>query len=109
MTDKLEARSIKTCFKGYSKESLGYCFYLPEDYNVIVSHHATFLKNQFVQDGGSERLIELEKKVSKEQRVDDPINNEPIDVVPPPSHRSDRIFHPLERYLSIITEDVKKM
>ena len=32
--------------------------------------------------------------------------SEPIDVVPPPPRRSSRIFHPPERYLSILIEDL---
>ena len=43
-TDKLDARSVRCYFIGYPKESLGYYFYLPEDHNVIVSRHATFLE-----------------------------------------------------------------
>ena len=39
-TDKLEARSFRTCFIGYPKKIIGYYFYLSEDHNVIVSHHA---------------------------------------------------------------------
>ena len=44
MADKLESRSVKARFIGYPKETLGYYFYLPEDHNVIVSRHATFLE-----------------------------------------------------------------
>ena len=43
---------------------MAYYFYLSEDHNVIVSHHAVFLEKEFIQDGGSERKIELKKKVS---------------------------------------------
>ena len=30
-------------------------------------------------------------------------------MLPPPPHRSSRIFHPPERYFGTISEDVKKM
>ena len=34
--------------------------------------------------------------------------SELVHVVPPPSCRSSRIFHPLERYLGILTKDLKE-
>ena len=68
-TDKLEARSFRTHFIRYPKKIMEYYFYLPEDHNVIVSHHAIFLKKEFIQVGGSGRKIELEEKVSEEHRV----------------------------------------
>ena len=37
----------------------------------------------------------------------EPINNEL--VVPPPPQRSSKIFHPPERYLGMLIEDVKKI
>ena len=55
-------------------------------------------------------MIELEEKISEEQRAKElhkPINNEP--VVPPSPHKSSRIFHHLERYLGILTEDVEEI
>ena len=36
MTDKLEARYMKTHFIEYTKESLGYYFYFSEDCNIIL-------------------------------------------------------------------------
>ena len=57
-------------------------------------------------------MIELKEKVSEEQRAvepDESINTKPTVVVLPPPHRSSRIFCPLERYLSILTEDVEKI
>ena len=66
--DKLKARSFRAHFIGYPKETMGY-YYFFEDHNVIVSHHAVFLKKEFIQDGGSGRKFELEEKVSEEHRV----------------------------------------
>ena len=34
---------------------------------------------------------------------------EPIHIPPPPPRKSSRIFHPPERYLDIISEDVEKI
>ena len=44
MVNKLEDRSIIAHFIGYSKESMGYYFYFPQDHNVIVSQNAIFLE-----------------------------------------------------------------
>ena len=88
---------------------MGYYFYILEDHNVIVSHHAVFLKKEFIQDGGSGRKIELEEKVSEEHRVQEPEpSNEPVDVIPPPPRKSSKISYPLERYLGILLEDLEK-
>ena len=70
--DKLETKSFRAHFIGYPKESIGYYFYLSEDHNMIMSHHAIFLKKEFIQDGGSRRKIELEEKLSEEHRVQEP-------------------------------------
>ena len=67
---------MKAHFIKYSKESLGYYFYLSDDYNMIVSRHAKFLKRDFAQDGGSGRKIYFEESVSEDQRVIEPV--EPI-------------------------------
>ena len=76
---------------------------------MIVSHHAVFLKKKFIQDGGSGRKIELEGKISEEHLVQEAkSSNEPVDVIPPPPRRSSRISHPPERYLGILTEDLKE-
>ena len=94
---KLEARSFRACFIGYPKKIMGYYLYFFEDHNVIVSYHAVFLKKEFIQDGGSGRKIELEEKFSEEHRVQElEPNNEPVDVIPLPPHRSSRSFHPLK-------------
>ena len=64
--NKLEARSFRTRFIGYPKETMGYYFYILEDHNMIVSHHVVFLKKEFIQDGDSGRKIELLKSIESE-------------------------------------------
>ena len=53
-------------------------------------------------------MIELEEKVSKEQRAVDP--QEPIIElvvnIPPPPRRSSRVSHPPERYMGMLIKDV---
>ncbi|KAM1789339.1 hypothetical protein ACFX11_039501 [Malus domestica] len=55
--DKLEARSIKCYFVGYSKQTLGYEFYNPDDKKVFVARTAMFLEDEFVLNGSSEKTI----------------------------------------------------
>ena len=87
-----------------------YYFYLPEDHNVIVSRHTIFLEKEFIQDGGSGRKIELEEKIFEEHRVQESKpSSKLVYVVPSPSHRSSRIFHPPERYLGILTKNLLKV
>ena len=105
----METRSLRTRFIEYPKESMGYYFYLPKDHNVIMSHHAILLENFFFQDGGTGRKIELEKKIFEEHRVQEPESiSELVDVVPLLLHGSSRIFHPPERYLNILTENLEE-
>ena len=56
---KLSARSDKYRFVGYPKKTNGYYFYHPTYQKVFVSRHATFFKNEFIQEGSSGRNIEL--------------------------------------------------
>ena len=110
--DKLENRSIIARFIGYPKGSIKYYFYFPQDHNVIVSRNTIFLEKQFIQDGGSERLVELEEKVSEESRAIDPqkfIVHEPVVDVPQPPRRSSRISRPSEKYMGMLTKEVKKI
>ena len=96
--DKLEAKSFRVRFIEYPKKIMGYYFYLSKNHNVIVSRHTIFLDKECIQDGGSGRKIELEEKVSEEYQVQEPKpSSEPVDVIPPPPHRSCRVSHPPER------------
>ena len=108
--DKLEARSIRARLIGYPKESLRYYFYFPKNHNMIMSQNIIFFKKKFIQDGSSRRQIGLEERIFEEQWVMEPIEpiqTELIHIAPPPQGSS-RIFYPLERYLDIISEKVKK-
>ena len=76
---------------------------------MIIGHYAIFLEKEFIQDGDSGRKIELEEKVSEEHRVHEPeLSNKPVDVIPPPPRRSNRIFHLLKRYLDILTKNLEE-
>ena len=39
----------------------------------------------------------------------EPSQSQPVQIQPPPPRRSGRIFHPSERYLGTILEDIEKM
>ena len=39
----------------------------------------------------------------------EPNQVKPIHTLPPPPHRSKRVFHPPERYLGTILEDIEEM
>ena len=68
------------------------------------------MEKEFNQDRSSGRKIELEKKISDEHRdQESKLNNELVDVILPPPHRSSRISYPPERYLGMLAEDVEKI
>ena len=93
---------MKAHFIKYSKESLGYYFYLSDDYNMIVSRHAKFLKRDFIRDGDSGRKIQLKENIFEEQRA-----IEPVEPIPP--HRSSRIIRFPKRCIGMLTEDIEKI
>ena len=65
-SDKLDVKSIKGRFVGYPKDSLGFCFYLPAEQQVVVSRDAIFLEKEFLEEGGKGRKIILNEVSSKE-------------------------------------------
>ena len=58
---KLNVRSDKCRFVEYLNEINGYYFNHPTEQKVFVSRHATFLKHEFIQEGGNRRNIKLMK------------------------------------------------
>ena len=110
MADKLNTRSTRCYFIGYPKESLGYYFYFPEDHNVIMSRHATFLEEQFIQIESSRRVVRLEETVSKKSSALDQgePNSQKHTTVNPP-RRSGRLSHLPKRYLGIFQEKIEEV
>ena len=103
ITDKLESRSIMGRFVGYPKDNLGYYFYIPSEQTIVISRDVVFLENQFIQEVGKERNIELDEESSKDQQNDtmeiDQTHSEPELVKSTKtSRRSSRVSHPPERY-----------
>nr|GEX80598.1 hypothetical protein [Tanacetum cinerariifolium] len=58
--DKLQQRSVKCIFVGYPKETIGYYFYYPPENKTVVERYADFLKNNFILQNESGRILELE-------------------------------------------------
>ena len=78
-TGKLDAKSEKGRFIGYPKDSLGYYFYFHADTRVLISRHAKFLENEFIEDGGVGRKFELSEESGKLDD-DQPQMDEPVDA-----------------------------
>ncbi|GJR97113.1 retrotransposon protein, putative, ty1-copia subclass [Tanacetum coccineum] len=58
--DKLEPKSIKCIFVGYSKETIGYSFYYPPENKVFVAQNAEFFENSLITQEASGSLKDLE-------------------------------------------------
>ena len=52
--------------------------------------------------------MSLKRKSLKSRVQELEPSNEPVDMIPPPPHRSSRVSYPPERYLGILTEDLEK-
>ena len=120
-TGKLDAKSEKGRFIGYPKDSLGYYFYFNADRRVLISRHAKFLENQFIEDGSVGRKIELSEESGKldddQPQMDEPVDadepvhtdeqvrSDPQSSVDRTLRRSSRISHPPQRYYFLSEND----
>ncbi|KAM1525528.1 hypothetical protein ACFX10_009984 [Malus domestica] len=97
--DKLEARSIKCYFVGYSKQTLGYEFYNPNDKKVFVARTAMFLEDEFVLNGSNEKTIELKEinEINDEPQTSTQQDDNPVPE-PLAPRRSERVNKPPKRY-----------
>ncbi|KAM2676504.1 hypothetical protein EV1_003163 [Malus domestica] len=97
--DKLEARSVKCYFVGYSKQTLGYEFYNPDDKKVFVARTAMFLEDEFVLNGSSEKTIELKEinEINDEPQTTTQQDDNPVPE-PLAPRRSERVSKPPKRY-----------
>ena len=69
---KLSARDDKCRFVGYPKEGIGCLFYNTTEQKVFISRHATFLEQEFIQEGYSSSSLELYEE--QNQQSDEPSN-----------------------------------
>ena len=61
VSDKLDDKSDKCLFVGYSKETRGYYFYHTLEQKVFVSKHAVFLEKEFLLKEDSGSKVELDE------------------------------------------------
>ncbi|GJW04796.1 retrotransposon protein, putative, ty1-copia subclass [Tanacetum coccineum] len=59
--DKLQQRSIKCIFIGYTKETIGYYFYFPPENKIVVARHAEFFEKNLLSQEVSGRAGELKE------------------------------------------------
>ncbi|KAL4291223.1 hypothetical protein GQ457_14G014660 [Hibiscus cannabinus] len=109
MSTKLEPKSQKCTFVGYTKETKGYYFYDPKENRVFVARTGVFLEKEFLSKKGSGRNIELEEV--QQQQVHEPevedisqvVEENSTDLETQPLRRSTRECHEPERYGFLIT------
>ncbi|GKF41534.1 retrotransposon protein, putative, ty1-copia subclass [Tanacetum coccineum] len=66
MPDKLQQRSVKCIFVGYSKKIMGYYFYFPHENKIVVARYVVFLEKNLISQEASRRAIELEEIQDKD-------------------------------------------
>ena len=105
-TDKLEARSKLVYFVGYPKGTKGYQFYDPKEHTVVISTHAVFLEEDYIQTEGCRdfKLEEISEDIPSEpvQQESQPITETPSLPTPVSSQtpqRSGRSTRASERYM----------
>nr|GEV14354.1 hypothetical protein [Tanacetum cinerariifolium] len=59
--DKLQQRSVKCIFIGYSKETMGYYFYFPSENKIVVAMYAKFFEKNLITQEVSGRAVDLEE------------------------------------------------
>ncbi|GKA35162.1 retrotransposon protein, putative, ty1-copia subclass [Tanacetum coccineum] len=59
--DKLQQRSVKCIFIGYLKETMGYYFYFPPEYKIVVARYAEFFEKNLITQEVSGRTIFLKE------------------------------------------------
>nr|GEW01990.1 B3 domain-containing protein At1g49475-like [Tanacetum cinerariifolium] len=94
--DKLQQRSVKCIFVGYTKEIMGYYFYFSPENKVIVARYGDYLERDLISQKLSGRDYDLEDDnmdtLPSENTSEIPV--EPESLGPPleliPVHRSER-------------------
>ncbi|KAM1040746.1 hypothetical protein ACFX2C_030004 [Malus domestica] len=88
---KLEARSVRCYFVGYPRETMGYEFYHPDDQKVFIARIAKFLKDKFVLNGTTSKMMEINEINDEPQTSTRQVDN-------PVPRRSERVSKPPKRY-----------
>ncbi|KAK8652167.1 hypothetical protein V6N13_061189 [Hibiscus sabdariffa] len=95
MSTKLEPKSEKCTFVGYSKETKGYYFY--NENKVFVARTGVFLEKEFLTNSGKGRNIELEEVQQKQ------VIEPEVEGISQALRRSTRERHEPERYGFLVT------
>ncbi|KAK8560247.1 hypothetical protein V6N12_013047 [Hibiscus sabdariffa] len=109
MSTKLEPRSHKCIFVGYSKETKGYYFFNPKENKVFVARTGVFLEKEFLSSKRDRTNIELEEV--QQQQVTEPeveqasqiVEENSTNLETQPLRRSTRERHEPERYGFLVT------
>ncbi|GJX31309.1 retrotransposon protein, putative, ty1-copia subclass [Tanacetum coccineum] len=59
-TDSESFSQCVSCLSGYPKETIGYYFYFPPEYKIVVTRYAKFLENNLISQEARGRAVELE-------------------------------------------------
>ena len=92
--DKLEPKSEKCVFIGYSKETVGYTFYHRSEGKIFIAKNGSFLENEFLSKEVSGRKVELDEVTVPAPLLESSSSQKPVHVTPTPiSEEANDIDH----------------
>ncbi|GKC72332.1 retrotransposon protein, putative, ty1-copia subclass, partial [Tanacetum coccineum] len=78
--DKLQQRSVKCIFIGYTKETVGYYFYFPPENKIVVARYAEFFEKNLITQEVSGRAIDLEEIQDEDTSPSEITSETPMEV-----------------------------
>ncbi|KAM1535631.1 hypothetical protein ACFX1Z_014613 [Malus domestica] len=93
---QLEVRSVKCYFMGYSKQTLGYELYHPDDQKVFVARTTMFFEDEFVLNETGKKTIQLKEIPNELQTSNQQTDNQVLEPLVP--RRSERGSRQPQRY-----------
>ena len=82
--DKLEPKSEKCVFIGYTKETVGYTFYHRSNGKTFVAKNGSFLESEFLSKQVSGRKVELDEVTVPAPLLESSSSQKPLPVTPTP-------------------------
>ncbi|KAL0451484.1 UNVERIFIED_CONTAM: hypothetical protein Slati_1126500 [Sesamum latifolium] len=76
--EKLEPRSDKVFFVGYTKEIKGYYFYNQRENKVFVARDGVFLESQLLSEKTSGRNVHLEEVQNDQPQITSPVGAQEV-------------------------------
>ncbi|GJT05927.1 retrotransposon protein, putative, ty1-copia subclass [Tanacetum coccineum] len=127
--DKLDHRSIKCIFVGYTKETMGYYFYYPLENKIFVARNAEFFENNLMvqEASGSHGLLEssesdrglelIQEEDTQPSENTSEIHNEVAtieeyelgDLNEPPNYKATSFDPEFEKWLEAINTEMQSM